>query len=183
MLDKLYVDGSVNIHLMVKDLIDCIFGHINEYCKPIELTQLNYLAIEMAVEKVLEKHTSLACMSFNEYQEKAATTALYYKKIDEEFPDLNKKVRTLLGLAYVSLGLGESGEVQGKIKKVIRDSGGNITQEVISAIKGELGDQLWYISQMCRELGITIQDVADSNIEKLFSRKERGVITGSGDNR
>ena len=122
-------------------------------------------------------------MTFDEYQEKAETTALYLNSLKAEFPELPEKVVKILGISYVSLGLGESGEVQNKVKKIIRDAGGEITEKVIDAIKGELGDILWYIALMCKELDITMESVAEANIEKLFGRKERGVLQGSGDNR
>lgn len=122
-------------------------------------------------------------MNFIEYQEKAKTTALYLDGIKEEFLDLPEGILKILGLAYVSNGLGEVGEVQGKIKKIIRDSKGIISEEHKTEIGKELGDVLWYIALMCEELGINMQQVAEGNIEKLFSRKVRGVIQGSGDNR
>ena len=81
------------------------------------------------------------------------------------------------------MGLGEAGGVQGKIKKIIRDNGGIITQEATEEIKKELGDVLWYIASMCDNLGITLKDVATGNIEKLRDRNKRGVLEGSGDNR
>lgn len=122
-------------------------------------------------------------MNFDEYQKRSAGTAMYYASIDKDFPGLPDEVRKLLGLSYVGLGLGESGEVQGKIKKIIRDSGGIITTEVREHIKKELGDQLWYIARTCDELDLSLNIVAVSNIEKLESRKARGVIQGSGDDR
>lgn len=122
-------------------------------------------------------------MTFNDYQAKASTTAMYLNKIKELNPDLSESIKSILGLSYASLGLGEAGEVQGKVKKIIRDAGGNITDEVKKEISKELGDILWYISAMCGELGIEMDQVAEQNIEKLFSRKDRGVITGNGDNR
>jgi NTP pyrophosphatase (non-canonical NTP hydrolase) len=79
--------------------------------------------------------------------------------------------------------MGEAGEVQGKIKKIIRDDGGKITHEHIEAIKGELSDLMWYISSMCDNLGLKMEDVATHNIEKLKSRRDRGTIHGSGDDR
>lgn len=110
-------------------------------------------------------------MNFNEYQEAASETAIYPGK------------GTIIGLAYCALGLGESGEVQGKVKKVLRDTAGIITEETIQAIGKELGDQLWYIAQTAKELGLSMQDIAEQNIAKLKSRQERGVLTGNGDNR
>jgi len=122
-------------------------------------------------------------MDFNEYQKKAATTAIYLNKVKETFPNLKPEVLSVLGLSYASLGLGEAGEVQGKVKKIIRDAGGILTDDTKKEISKELGDILWYVAAICSELGISMNDVAEQNIEKLFSRKERGVITGNGDNR
>ena len=50
-------------------------------------------------------------------------------------------------------------------------------------IKFELGDVLWYISQLASELGYELDDIANSNLQKLKSRKVRGKIQGSGDDR
>ena len=122
-------------------------------------------------------------MNFNEYQQKASTTAIYLNKVKERFPELPSEVVKILGISYVANGLGEVGEVQGKVKKLIRDCGGEITQDKINELSKEIGDILWYIAAMCSELGINMQDVAEENIEKLFGRKERGVLMGSGDNR
>ncbi len=108
-------------------------------------------------------------MNFNEYQEKAQITATY---------------PTTLKIIYPSLGLaGESGEVCEKIKKVYRDKNGVFTADVISEIKKELGDVLWYVQAIAHDLGIKMDDIAEENIKKLYSRKERSVIHGNGDNR
>ena len=110
-------------------------------------------------------------MTLNEYQDKANQTAIYPGK------------GTVMGLVYTALGLGESGEVQGKVKKILRDDNMTITEEKRQAIKKELGDQLWYIAMTAEELGLSLGDIAKSNIEKLSDRKNRNVLTGSGDNR
>src|SRR5512134_2442137 len=82
-------------------------------------------------------------------------------------------------VVYPTLGLvNEAGEVAGKIKKIFRDKGGTITPEDRQALKGELGDVLWYLTQICTELGLTLEDVAAANLEKLFSRLERNTIRG-----
>ena len=57
------------------------------------------------------------------------------------------------------------------------------TKSTKKAFKKELGDVLWYISQISSELGLSLEDVAKSNLKKLFSRLRRGKIKGSGDNR
>jgi NTP pyrophosphatase (non-canonical NTP hydrolase) len=87
-------------------------------------------------------------------------------------------------IVYPTLGLAnEAGEVAGKIKKIFRDKGGVIAEEDRQALKYELGDVLWYLTQICTELNLTLEEVAAANIEKLFSRLERGQIRGEGDER
>jgi NTP pyrophosphatase (non-canonical NTP hydrolase) len=87
-------------------------------------------------------------------------------------------------LYYVALGLGnEAGEVQGKIKKLIRDKNGVLMSEDAKEIALELGDALWYLSMIAAEIGVTLEEIAEMNIKKLESRKERGMIQGSGDYR
>lgn len=87
-------------------------------------------------------------------------------------------------IVYPTLGLvNEAGEVAGKIKKIFRDKGGVISEADRQMLKGELGDVLWYLTQICTNLDLTLEEVAEANLDKLFSRKERGVIGGSGDER
>lgn len=112
-------------------------------------------------------------MSFQDYQDATAATAIY--------PGAH--TGNMTALAYLGLGLGEAGEVQGKIKKVMRDSGGQIEAEHRIAISMELGDLLWYVARVVDELGMDLGIVARSNLEKLASRQQRGVLQGSGDNR
>lgn len=107
-------------------------------------------------------------MNFNEYQKKSRKTAKYPEK----------------NFVYPALGLnGEAGEVAEKVKKVIRDKGGKLDQETKEDIGRELGDVLWYLAQMATELGLSLDDIAEQNISKLFSRLRRGKISGSGDKR
>lgn len=87
-------------------------------------------------------------------------------------------------IVYPTMGLvNEAGEVAGKIKKIFRDQNGQITEENRQSLKNELGDVLWYLTQICTELGLTLEEVAETNIAKLSSRQERGKLGGSGDNR
>jgi NTP pyrophosphatase (non-canonical NTP hydrolase) len=87
-------------------------------------------------------------------------------------------------IAYPTLGLvNEAGEFAGKIKKIFRDKNGIISEMDRQALKGELGDVLWYLTQLCTELNLTLEEVAEHNLQKLFSRLERGTISGSGDER
>ena len=110
----------------------------------------------------------------------------------ENYEDYQKESRKTWGegvrgidpLAYQALGLAnESGEFVGKIKKIYRDKGGVITEEEVQALVGELGDVLWYLTQICTELGVTLEDVAEANLEKIFSRQARNQLRGEGDNR
>jgi len=87
-------------------------------------------------------------------------------------------------IVYPTLGLAnEAGEVAGKIKKIFRDRAGVISDEDRQALKYELGDVLWYLTQICTELNLTLEEVAAANLEKLFSRLDRGQIRGDGDHR
>ncbi len=109
-------------------------------------------------------------LTFSEYQKESRKTAVY--------PNAgNNFIYPTLGLA------GEAGEVAEKIKKVIRDKNGIIDEETKEKIAKELGDVLWYVAQLCTELGLSMEKVARKNLEKLFSRKERGVLHGEGDER
>ncbi len=120
---------------------------------------------------------------FNEYQKEAVRLGISLDKFKELYPDTPKDVIQMLAVAYDGLGLGEAGEVQGKIKKIIRDNGGVITDEAREAIKGELSDILWYLASMSHNLGYNLSEIATHNINKLQDRRKRGVLHGSGDNR
>lgn len=112
-------------------------------------------------------------LTFEVYQLATDATAIY--------PEAGEG--TKLALAYVGLGLGEVGEVQGKLKKVIRDDEGLLTPEKREAICAEIGDVLWYCARLATELGCSLESIANDNLQKLLGRKERGTISGSGDQR
>jgi NTP pyrophosphatase (non-canonical NTP hydrolase) len=121
--------------------------------------------------------------TFNEYQKEAVNLRVSLNRFLEVFPKTDNNIIKLLAIVYDGLGLGEAGEVQGKIKKVIRDNGGIITEEHKIELMKEAGDVLWYLASLCDNLDVTLEDVANENIEKLKSRHERGTVHGSGDNR
>ena len=108
-------------------------------------------------------------MTINEYQKCALETAVY--------PEQYKVIYPALGLS------GEAGEVADKIKKVIRDEDCTVTDEKRKAIAMEIGDVLWYCATLAHDLGYDLDTIARMNYEKLKSRKERGKIGGSGDDR
>jgi len=99
-------------------------------------------------------------MTFKEYQKLARKPAIY-PKIGRNF------IYPLLGLAE------ETGEVFEKLKKLFRDRKGKIDKNFLNLIELELGDILWYLANLCSELGINLEKVAKKNIEKLeIERKE-----------
>ena len=109
-------------------------------------------------------------MDFNTYQENARFTAQY--------PNLGSNY------IYPTLGLvGEAGEVAEKVKKVIRDKKGVFDNESKKGLKKELGDVLWYVSNLCTEFNFSLDDIALQNLEKLKLRAAKGKISGSGDDR
>ena len=103
-------------------------------------------------------------MGLNDYQKAASKTAIYKAEHSVLYP--------ALGLA------GEAGEVANKVKKMLRD--GDFDRQAIAA---EIGDVLWYIAALSRDLNIEMQDLAMKNLEKLYGRKARGTLKGSGDTR
>lgn len=125
-------------------------------------------------------------MTIKEYQTIIEKTAIYPKNI---------------GIAYCALGLtGEAGEVAEKIKKLYRDKQHLINYiqrgeepsdvnkflqmvQLIEGIKKELGDVIWYVTALANEFGISLEDIMESNYNKLIKRKETNTLHGSGDNR
>ncbi len=109
-------------------------------------------------------------MTFEEYQRESQKTAKY----------------PVVGLPFVypALGLaGETGEVLEKVKKIFRDNNSTITEEQKTEIAKEMGDVLWYLAQLATTLGVSLEDVARMNMEKILSRFERDKLHGDGDNR
>jgi NTP pyrophosphatase (non-canonical NTP hydrolase) len=108
-------------------------------------------------------------MELSDYQQSSRRTAEYPRSA---------------WLAYPALGLaGEAGEVAEHAKKAIRDDGGEVTDERRAAMAKELGDVLWYVAQLASELGLDLDEIAQTNLDKLLSRQRRGVLSGSGDDR
>ncbi|MBI4185606.1 nucleoside triphosphate pyrophosphohydrolase family protein [Candidatus Berkelbacteria bacterium] len=109
-------------------------------------------------------------MTLDDYQQRAWKTAIH--------PNAGQN------LVYPTLGLaGEAGEVANKVKKIMRDDGGTLTDTKRSEIQQELGDVLWYTAAIATELGLSLGTVAEENLNRLADRQARGVLRGSGDNR
>jgi len=103
------------------------------------------------------------------YQKVALTTAIYPRE---------------QAIIYPTLGLtGEAGEVANKVKKIIRDGSNKDDDSLVSEIKSEIGDCLWYIAVLADDIGCKLSDIANTNLIKLANRKEKGTIRGSGDKR
>jgi len=109
-------------------------------------------------------------LGFDDYQKRASKTAIY--------PNVGKN------FIYPTLGLaGEAGEVAEKIKKILRDEKGELTDEKRKELQKELGDILWYVAQLSTELNLKLSQVVEVNLQKLSSRQKRGKLQGGGDNR
>jgi NTP pyrophosphatase (non-canonical NTP hydrolase) len=109
-------------------------------------------------------------MLLSDYQARSRRTATY--------PGAGENI------VYPTLGLaGEAGEVAEKVKKLLRDDGGILSEERRAALAAELGDVLWYVAQVATEAGLDLEEIAQANLDKLLSRQQRGVLSGSGDSR
>ncbi len=115
--------------------------------------------------------TSAPTITLKEYQDWTVTTAMYP----------HAETGNVEELMYLALGLvGEAGEVANKVKKLFRD-GDN--QDLRTELAKELGDVMWYMGRLSSVLDVDLTETLAKNVAKLESRKARGVITGSGDNR
>ncbi|WP_350279939.1 nucleoside triphosphate pyrophosphohydrolase family protein [Kribbella sp. HUAS MG21] len=110
--------------------------------------------------------------------------AFDFKRYQEAAARTGAPIATDHPIVYPTLGLvNEAGEVAGKVKKIFRDREGVISDADREALTLELGDVLWYLSELCTRLGIRLEDVAERNITKLADRVARGVLHGDGDQR
>lgn len=125
----------------------------------------------MAVEKMLDDFMRTYGLGMNKYQDLAVLTRMYPVELVAVYP--------VLGLC------GETGEVAEKIKKWVRDGGWPkpLTAENKELLKKELGDVLWYLAVLAYDLGLTLDEIAADNVQKLQDRQKRGVLQGSGDTR
>jgi len=116
-----------------------------------------------------ENHKYKKISDLDMYQKVALTTAIYPRE---------------QAIIYPTLGLtGEAGEVANKVKKIIRDGSNSKDEKLVSEIKAEIGDCLWYIAVLADDFDIKLSDIASANIEKLALRQKNNTIHGSGDDR
>ena len=120
-------------------------------------------------------------LSFEEYQKRAASTAVYpHIAVNPNSVGESRGGDYL----YPALGLcGEAGEVAEKIKKIVRDKDGFVDEADRAAVAKELGDVLWYLAALCKEFDLDMGEVAQGNLDKLAARAAKGTLGGSGDNR
>ena len=129
------------------------------------------LKLEEEARKFMQDNLVIAeVMTAEFYEMKAGQTAIFPKD---------------KALEYLALGLtSEAGEVAGKVKKLIRDGADMEGYELKKiAISSEIGDVLWYCAMMAKEVGVPLNEIMKENLKKLHSRKERGTLSGSGDDR
>lgn len=100
-----------------------------------------------------------------------------YQDMEAVETPFNKLVYPILGL------VGEAGEIANKAKKIARDQQGRMDTVAVEDSTKELGDVMWYVAAIATEINTSLGVVASRNIQKLFSRRDRGVLGGSGDNR
>lgn len=113
-------------------------------------------------------------MTLDDYQTQAFSTLT----TDHAYGDISPQLMAqLLGL------VGESGEVAEKVKKILRDKQGVLSADDTQELLKELGDILWYVNAVSHLLGSSLEEVARMNLDKVLSRKARGVTKGQGDNR
>ncbi|HSW37803.1 MAG TPA: nucleoside triphosphate pyrophosphohydrolase family protein [Candidatus Saccharimonadales bacterium] len=111
-------------------------------------------------------------MTFDEYQKQALTTA----HITYDDPVLQNSIWAM------GVG-GEAGEVLEKWKKIVAYKNGKISEEDLAELAKEMADVVWYVAILAHSLGLSLDDIMQKNLSKLADRKQRGVITGKGDNR
>jgi NTP pyrophosphatase (non-canonical NTP hydrolase) len=106
-------------------------------------------------------------MNLYEYQQRAIVTAVYPKTYSISYP--------ALGLAE------EAGEVAGKIAKMMRDK--IKLEDQKEKIEAEMGDVLWMLAALAHDCGLSLQVIAEKNVQKLQARQQAGTLHGEGDNR
>jgi NTP pyrophosphatase (non-canonical NTP hydrolase) len=126
----------------------------------------------------------LIITDFNDYQARAHRFASYASQIDSLDPDIREAATFLYASSKLA---GEAGEVAEKLAKQVRDKGvtsfSGISPEDRQALGKELGDVLWYVSEIANRLGFSLSEIATMNVDKLQGRIDRGTLLGSGDDR
>jgi len=184
-VDRGFGDTDTHPSEMEGNLISCQY-HINNKGDLDDLRKsVSFVALAIEPTVLVDdsrclaarKRAEVAGLTADEYQVAAMKT----RSLDNVYKCIPDK--EIANLVYAGLGLGEAGEVQNNIKKLLRDSGGFITQADRDKIKKEIGDLQWYVALMADALGLRLSEVMSCNMDKLADRHKRGVIHGSGDTR
>lgn len=130
-------------------------------------------------------------LTFDDYEKDVIVNRIYDANIQKFIDTLNipeeenrQRLKKLLCFFYTTFGLlGEAGEIAEKVKKMLRDGSFEIGSNEKDLLLKEKGDVLWYIADGAQNLGSNLGEVAQLNMDKLRSRRERDVLQGSGDNR
>ena len=177
-----FMKKTVYTYIFQEQKSELIDGKIESW---VDTYQVKAEGVRQAYKKVppsamlIEVEDRSGYMELMEYQRTAMATAIYPKN-------------GIAGLAYVALGLnGEAGEVAEIVKKIIRDEDVGVSREKLDkaiaakldVVSKEIGDVLWYVAAICSELGLSMDEVAAQNVDKLQSRKKRNLIKGSGSDR
>ncbi|KKR42504.1 MAG: hypothetical protein UT76_C0021G0003 [Candidatus Woesebacteria bacterium GW2011_GWB1_40_12] len=111
-------------------------------------------------------------MDFNEYQKKSRKHAFYP---NQNSPD---------AFRYLIYGItGEAGELAEHFKHALRDEGDELTEDRKFKIIKELSDVLWYVANICTELGVDFNEIPEVSLKKIEERLKRGTLRGDGDTR
>ena len=103
-------------------------------------------------------------VTFNSYQKLTHLTAVYPPEHS---------------MTYLALGaVGEAGELANQVKKMIRDDGSELTIGRKAKLIDEMGDVLWYLSELCSSIEVQLEFVAVNNINKLEKRKMENDLKG-----
>ncbi len=117
-------------------------------------------------------------ISLEEKMQKTIENYHEFVKITQKFPRNVANEYLVLGLAS------EAGEVAGVWKRVLRqDNPEEHAQETREKMIQELGDVLWYVTALCLQNDITLEDLIAINTEKLSKRLVNNTIKGKGDER
>ncbi len=127
----------------------------------------------------------MADFDLKKYVSMTQGAAIYRDEVDDLVAEASPEdLAKILKIFYATTGLaGEAGEVANKVKKILRDCRGVVSDETRTKLLGELGGVMWYLVALTEELDLKIEDVLEYNYEQIRSRQERNVIGGDGDNR
>lgn len=143
-------------------------------------------------------------MELNEYQKQAMTTCMassnnfaymffnllgevgeLAEKVNDYMRDQNleETANQLCGYGLMAKTIRKEPELWGS-QNTVSDFDKHFEEfKQSDQLQKEAGDILWQLAGLCSVMGWNLEDIAQQNLDKLASRKLRGVIDGNGDNR